>query len=117
MPVEPRKVNDSRFFILLECAQHPSTLSPELFCRQARAFGHRLKLRQNDFWMNFWFVSRLRREAAVSAGDDVFPPDQFGVTHNPLGDQFGMLDDIATVGDHAGDQQILPAGNFAVSQT
>ena len=56
-------------------------------------------------------VRRLRREAAVGAGDDVLAADELGVADDALGDQLGVLDDVAGVGDDAGDS-ILPAGSL-----
>jgi len=57
----------------------------------------------------------LRRKAAIDAGDDAFRPHQPGVAEQPLGDQLGMLDDVARVGDDAR-QQHLSSGNFTLSQ-
>ncbi len=47
---------------------------------------------------------RALRKAAVGAAHDVLAADDLGEPHDPLGDQFGMLDDIGGVTDHARDQ-------------
>ena len=46
---------------------------PELFSRQPRPFRHRLKLCPCNFWMAY-----PGADAAVRAGDDIFPTDPFG---------------------------------------
>ena len=43
-------------------------------------------------------------EAAIRAAHDVLAPDDFRQPHNSLGDEFGMLDDVGGVTDHAWDQ-------------
>ena len=45
-------------------------------------------------------VRRLR-EATIGAAHDVFTADQSREAHQPLGDQFWMLDNIGGVADHA----------------
>ncbi len=34
-------------------------------------------------------------QATIGAGDDIFFADKFGETHDALGDQFGMFDEIS----------------------
>ena len=79
-----------------------SAPSPQLLAGEARAFGHRFELGPDHRGVDFGLVGRLRREAAIGAGDDVLAPDQLGEAHQPFGDQLGMLDDIAGMRDHAG---------------
>ena len=47
---------------------------------------------------------RTLREAAIGAAHDIFAADDLGEPHDPLCHQFGMLDDVGGVRDHAGDQ-------------
>ena len=56
-------------------------------------------------------IERLRGEAAIRGGDHVFASDQLGVAQDALGDQLGMLHDVAGVGDHAGTEH-LARGNL-----
>src|SRR4051794_1503668 len=75
---------------------------PELPGRDPGPFGHRLELGPHDAGMDLRYGRCLRREAAIRAGDHILSPDQPGVAHEPLRDPFGVLDDVAGMGDHAG---------------
>ncbi len=46
-----------------------------------------------------------------------YSTDDLGVSSDALGDQLGMLDDVAAVCDHTRDKGFLPAESFTVSQT
>ena len=59
---------------------------------------------------------RLRGEAAIGGGDDVFPADQLGEAHDALGDQFRMLDDVAGVRDHARTNHLAVGELYALEQ-
>ena len=85
---------------------------PQLLARQPRAFGQRFQLRPHNRGMHPP-VERALREAAIGARDHVLAPQEFRVTHNALGHQFGMLDDIRRVADDAGDQN-LPVRQFHI---
>ena len=52
-------------------------------------------------------------ETAVGAGDDIFPSDQAGETHDALSDQFGVLNDVGGVAHDAGNEN-LPFGQFDI---
>ena len=52
------------------------------------AFNERLELGPRDLRVN------AATEAAIGRGDDPLPADDVGETNDPLGDEFGMLDDI-----------------------
>jgi len=54
--------------------------------------------------MDLGVISRLRRKAAVAAGDHALSSHQFSKTADSLGDQLWMLNDVAAVSDHAGNQ-------------
>ena len=47
--------------------------------------------------------------AAIGRGDDPLPADDVGETNDPLGDEFGMLDDIGGVTDDPGQDQLVVA--------
>jgi len=44
--------------------------------------------------MDLWGQGGLRGEPAVTPGDHVLAPHQPGVVHQPLGDEFRVLDDV-----------------------
>src|SRR5919106_3324062 len=83
----------------------PRSLAPQFLRRNARAFGHRLKLRPTHLGM-----TDSGADAAVGAGDDIFASHDFSVTHQAIRDRLGMFDEIAVVTDHAGNK------NFSVRQ-
>src|SRR5262244_820541 len=74
---------------------------PELSRGQARAFHERLELRPGDLRM-----AHARAETAVRTGDHVLAADQPGVADDSLGDELGMLHEVAGVADHAGDEDL-----------
>jgi hypothetical protein len=55
-------------------------------------------------------------EAAVGGRDDVVPADRLGVPGDAVGDEFGVLDDVDGVADHAG-RMTLPSGSLMSRQT
>ena len=55
--------------------------------------------------MHLSVIGSLRREAAIRASNNVFPPDEPCEPAKTLGDQLGMLDDIAGVRDDARDEE------------
>src|SRR5262245_37008980 len=67
---------------------------PEVLRGQPRALGHRLELGPGDLRFNLVDRPRESREAAVGTCYDALPPDDFGVAHKTLGDQFRMLDEV-----------------------
>src|SRR6266849_4274323 len=75
--------------------------TPELPGRQSGAFHERFELGPRDLR-----VTDPRPEAAVRPGDHVLASDQTGVPDDPLGDELRVLDEIARVADHAGDQDL-----------
>src|SRR5215471_19102708 len=83
-----------------------TSLFPELPRSEIRAFSHRLELLPNDGGMDLGTVEGLGREAAIGARDHVLATDQLGKAQEPLGDELGMLDDIAGVGDDAGNKHL-----------
>ena len=46
-------------------------------------------------------IERACEEATVGSSHEVVRADQFGEPHQPLSDQFGMLDDVSRVRDDA----------------
>jgi hypothetical protein len=54
--------------------------------------------------MDLGVVSRLRRKAAVAARNHALSSDPFSKTDDSLGNQLWVLNDVAAVGDHAGNQ-------------
>src|SRR3712207_6565715 len=48
----------------------------------------------------------LRREPAVAPCDHTLAPHQFGVGHEPLGYELGVLHDVARVTDHPRDEHL-----------
>src|SRR6516162_1172140 len=83
-----------------------TTLLPELPRSEIRAFTHRLELLPNDGGMDLGTVEGLGREAAIGARDHVLATDQLRKAQEPLGDELGMLDDIAGVSDDAGNEHL-----------
>src|SRR5215469_17035958 len=81
-------------------------LLPELPRREIRAFTHRFEFLPNDGGMDLGTVEGLGREAAIGACDHVLAADQLRKAQEPLGDELGMLDDIAGVGDDAGNEHL-----------
>src|SRR5881397_1336106 len=75
--------------------------APELPCGEPGAFHEGFELRPRDLG-----VADARPEAAVRARDHVLAPDQAGVPHDPLGDELRVLDEVAGVADHAGDEDL-----------
>src|SRR4051812_23861513 len=76
---------------------------PKVRAGKAGAFDQRFELRPHDLRMHAGKVGHLR-EAAVRACDHVLAPDEAGQPDDALGDEFGMLDDVGGVADHAGNQ-------------
>ena len=72
--------------------------SPQLFCRDARAFGHRFEFRPGNLR-----IADSRSEAAVGAGHHVLTANDPGITHQAFGDDFRVLDDVGGMADDAGD--------------
>src|SRR5258707_585601 len=70
-----------------------AALAPQFLARQPGAVGERLQFDPDDAGMNLAGRSEAR-EAAIGAGDDIVAPDRPGEAADPLGDQFGVLDDI-----------------------
>src|SRR3954467_3134728 len=77
---------------------------PELLAGKAGAVDQRFELRPHDLRMHAGEIGHLR-EAAVRACDHVLAPDEAGQPDDALGDEFGMLDDVGGVTDHAGNQR------------
>src|SRR3990172_4034072 len=80
----------------LRFMNRPPSLSPQLLTSDARPLHLRGQLRPNHL-----FVPHAGADAAVGAGLDVLAADALGVAHQPLGHQFGMLDEVGRVGDDA----------------
>src|SRR5262249_18030689 len=56
--------------------------------------------------MNFGLVKRLRRETAVGSRHHILAANQLGKADQPFSDQFGMLNDIAGMGNDPGAQHL-----------
>ena len=55
-----------------------------------------------------YLVARARgAEATIGAGDHPLAPNDFGKTDEALGDQLRVLDQMDTMGDHTGDQNLV----------
>src|SRR5580700_8997076 len=85
------------------CARRDA-LAPQLLGGEVGALPHRLELLPDDGAVHLGVVQGLRGEAAIGASDDVLAADQAGEADDALGDQFGMLDNVAGVRDDAGNQ-------------
>src|SRR6187397_2997700 len=83
--------------------------APQLLAGDASAVGKRLELGPDDRRMHL-VRSRERGEAAVGAGNDALAADHLREAAEPLGHQFGMLDQHRRLRDDAG-QQNLVVGN------
>src|SRR2546425_9462708 len=79
----------------------PRSALPELSRRQSRAFHERLELRPRDLRM-----ADARSETAVRPRDHVLAPDEPRVLHEALGDELGVLDEVAGVADDAGNEDL-----------
>src|SRR3989475_7827009 len=79
----------------------PRSALPELSRRQSRAFHERLELRPRDLRM-----ADTRSETAVRPRDHVLAPDEPHVLHEALGDELGVLDEVAGVADDAGNEDL-----------
>jgi hypothetical protein len=71
---------------------------------QGRSLRQGLELGPDDGGMHAWRKGPLG-ESAVSAHQYIFSPDQAGIGHEAPGDQFGVLDDLGCIGDHAWDEE------------
>src|SRR5687768_17487420 len=71
--------------------------APQLFCRDARTFRHSF-----EFGPCNLRIAHPRPEAAVGAGHDVLSADDHGITHQTVGDDLGMLDDVGSMSDDPG---------------
>src|SRR5262245_13083122 len=74
--------------------------TPRLLARDRRAIAQGAELGPSDLRMN------AATQAAVGAGDDVFPADEFSELNNPIGDQFGVFDQIGGVADDTRNQDL-----------
>src|SRR5580658_6942959 len=81
-------------------------LFPQRLARDLCAFDHRLQFRPHDARMDALREWALRK-AAIGAGHYVVASDDVGELHQPLGDEFRMLDNVGGVADHAGDQDLV----------
>src|SRR2546427_8778850 len=80
--------------------------SPELLSGEPRTLSHGLELGPDHSWMDLRGQGGLRREPAVTPGDDVLAPHQPGVVHESLGDEIRVLDDVTGVTDHAWNEHL-----------
>jgi hypothetical protein len=71
---------------------------------QARTFGQCLKLCPDDGRMHLGPVTRLRGESAIGSCDYIVGADKTREADKTFGDPLQMLDDIARMRDHAGNQ-------------
>src|SRR5580692_12565400 len=71
--------------------------TPQLLRRQFGAVGERLELDPDDAGVDLAGRGEAG-EAAIGAGGDVLAPDRLREAADPLGDQFGMLDDVRGMG-------------------
>src|SRR5262249_51851070 len=76
---------------------------PKLFAREPCSVAHRLELCPYHGRVDLGAIGGLRRETAVRACHDAFPADQPGKADQALGDQLGVLDDVACMCDNAWD--------------
>src|SRR5215471_6267792 len=83
-----------------------SPASPKLLRSQLCALGHSLELSPDHGRMDLRGKGSLRREPAVTPGDDVLASHQPGVIHQPFSDEFRVLDDVAGVADHARNEHL-----------
>src|SRR5262245_54861419 len=93
------------------CRRWTLVLAPELLAGEIGALAQRLELLPDHGGVHLGAIERLRGEAAIRGGDHVLAPDQLGVAQDALGNQLGMLHDVAGVGDHAGAEH-LAGGNL-----
>jgi hypothetical protein len=83
----------------------PST--PQLTARQGRPLRQRFELGPSDLRMH------SAAETAIGGGDDPLPADEVGEANNPLGDEFGVLDDVGGVADDPWQDQLV-VGQFDI---
>src|SRR6185369_2854790 len=74
--------------------------SPKLLAGERRPVAERAQLGPGDLRMD------AAAEAAVGAGDQVFPADDLGERDDAVGHQLRMLDEIGRVADDAGNQDL-----------
>src|ERR1700674_2739944 len=72
-----------------------SRSGPETLGGELRALRERLELRPGDLWVH------AAAEPAVGRGDDVLAAYRLGEADDPVGDQFGVLDQVGRVADDA----------------
>src|SRR5207247_3193659 len=70
---------------------------PESPARQTRALGERLEFRPGDLG-----ASHPGAQAAVGSAHDVLAAEELRVPQQALGDELGMLDEVAAMPDDAG---------------
>src|SRR5437899_10453292 len=78
---------------------------PEAPGRQTRALREHAEFLPHDARVHARGREPLR-EPTVHAGDDVLADDEPGASHDPLGDQLGLLDAVRRVRDDPGDENL-----------
>src|SRR5690348_13568882 len=100
--ITPASAASAPLFHPNRLAGTPLSLAPEAPRRDISAFTHGLELLPDHGVVHLGAIERLRGKAAIRAGDDILASDQVCKPDQPLGDPFGVLHDVAGVGDHAG---------------
>ena len=81
--------------------------APELLARQPGALHQRLELRPGDGRMDRHHAGE-GAEAAVGAGDHALAADHLREPQDAVADQLGVLDQDRRMGDHPGNQNLVP---------
>src|SRR5271167_265627 len=81
-------------------ASGSSCSAPELMAGQCRALRQCLELGPSDLRVD------APAKTAIGRGDDLLAADCIGKAQDTLGDQFGVLDDVGGVADHARQDQL-----------
>jgi hypothetical protein len=83
---------------------------PELAGGEGRALRQCFELGPGDLRMD------AAADPAIGRGDDALPADEIRKPNNALGDEFGVLDDVGSMTDDAGQDQLV-VGEFDGSST
>jgi len=78
---------------------------PQLPGGQTCAFHQGFEFSPHDLRMHSLNPLCLRK-SAIGAGDDVFPPDDTGESHDSIRDHLRVFDRHGVVGDHPGNQDL-----------
>src|SRR3974377_934663 len=93
-----------------------ASIAPQLPARKIRPLAHGLEFLPPHGVVHLCAVERLRGEAAIGSGHDILAAHELGEANDALGDQLGMFDNIAGVGNHARTQHLARSNLYALEQ-